>query len=374
MQKKEYIELIFTIRNLIFYVIIRVLNADLSQQFDLPVGPTITASVLQSLFDSLRLYPAEIDAGIRKFGLTAAATGDPRQRIPLKNYVGLFEWLAQELGQNCLGLNLSQRAGPEMIGAVGYLFLSSATLEMALQNLVRYIRAIQDSTQMDMTVEDGYAKLSYRVLDETVGERRQDCEYSQGFNWRLIQLFSDRKVPLVRVDFEHERKGDIAHYRRIFQAPVLFGQSNNTLYLRRDQLQSSSSVLDPNLLPILEAHVNESVALQSDSQGIADQVETCLTDEVLRAGPRAKVIANRLALSEVTLHRRLRAEGASFKQVVDGKCKAVATRMIAQQSTPISAIARRLGYAEPACFTRAFRRWFGVTPREYRKQLIQKSP
>jgi AraC-like DNA-binding protein len=70
------------------------------------------------------------------------------------------------------------------------------------------------------------------------------------------------------------------------------------------------------------------------------------------------------------LHRRLSGEGTSFKHLSDEASKELAIFLIAQKNLPIATIARRLGYAETACLTRAFHRWFGMSPRAYRIALL----
>ncbi|MEM7707993.1 MAG: AraC family transcriptional regulator [Pseudomonadota bacterium] len=333
--------------------------------------PTIAASVVQSLCDALPDHQPVVQQGLRRFSLTRFSAQDSYHRVPLKSYLRLFEWLAEELESPNLGLELSDRTGVETIGAVGYLFLSSATLEQAFNSMIRNIQAVQDVSYMALTLGTRYALVSYRVAHNNLAECRQDNEYSLAFMWRLIQLYTGSSCPLVQVDFEHAPPQDIAVHKRLFKAPVLFNQPNNNIYLPLSAMKLTSAALDSNLFPILEAQLNESVAQQARAQRFSDQVIEVLSDDVLREGARAKVVAARLGISTATLHRRVRREGQSFKGLLDDHCKQLAQRMMSQPTLPIASIARRLGYAETACLTRAFRRWFGVTPRQYRKQQGQ---
>ena len=82
---------------------------------------------------------------------------------------------------------------------------------------------------------------------------------------------------------------------------------------------------------------------------------------------RARDVAALLGISVATLHRRLSAEGTSFKRLSDEASKSLASLLIAQKSLSIATIATRLGYSETAALTRAFHRWFGMSPRQYRK-------
>ena len=335
--------------------------------------PTISVSVVHSLCDLLSEHQGLVREGLARFEIEIADKHDVNARVSMRGYLGFFEWLACELERPFLGLELSQRAGPDMLGAVGYLFLSSVNLEVALTRLVQYSLAVQDNTSptpRKLLVASDYIKLNYSVLNDQITEARQDAEFTTGFDWRIIQTFCGRVASLVRVDFEHDRPAYAqSDYHRVFPAPVFFGQASNALYLPRSLLAARPVNVDPHLSPILDAHLRAIVSRRAQVEKFSDQVRACLTQEIMRQGARAIVVAGLLGLSKSALQRRLRAEDTTFKTLVDENSMLLASTWIRQSQVPVSAIARRLGYAETACLTRAFRRWYGVSPREYRRAI-----
>lgn len=335
--------------------------------------PTIASSVVRSLCDALSDQSALVQRGLTYFGLSSITDTVTYDRVPLNRYLALFEWLSRELDRPNLGLQLSNETGVEAIGAVGYLFLSSGTLEQAFTSLVQNLSAIQDVSHMTLSMDSRYAMISYRVAQENLANCRQDNEYSLAFMWRLAKLFTGNTCPLVQVDFEHAKPDDVRYHRRVFGAPVLFSQPNNNLYLPVSAMQMSAAVLDSRLHPILQTRLSAIAPQQAQQLSFSDRVVELFTDELLRQGIRAKLIAARLGMSTATLHRRIRGDGNTFKGLLDGHCKMLAQRMLSQHTLPVSAVARRLGYAETACLTRAFQRWFGMTPRQYRSRQ-RKSP
>ena len=91
--------------------------------------------------------------------------------------------------------------------------------------------------------------------------------------------------------------------------------------------------------------------------------------QLLLAGePPLETVAEQLGLAPWSLQRRLRDEGLSFSQLVDGVRRELATHYLGQPQLPISQLAPLLGYSEASAFSRAFRRWFGVGPRQWRQQ------
>jgi len=332
------------------------------------IEPTISYQFVTSLFDAVKDRPEVIREGLRRYELSGL---DPRTaKVSLRRYIALFEWLAEKLDRPFLGLELSQLGGPEMLGVISYMFFASKDLESAIRNFGHYLQALQEHSQLTLEIDDEYAHIDYGILDDRITQRRQDSEYSLGHTWHLMQLYTANLCRLTMVEFEHDRPpGGEGPYRRLFGAPVLFRRRANRLHLRSEQLRTPSKSGDPNLFPILEAHIQELISRSSRIESFADQIRSYLTHEAIGRGVRAKEIAARLGVSVATLHRRLASENTSFKRISDDAARSLASLLIAQRSLSIATIARRLGYSESAALTRAFYRWFGMSPRQYRNTL-----
>lgn len=336
---------------------------------ELQTQPTISSKVLLSLYNDLSAEREVFDRGLEQFGVMIQELQDFHGVISLHSFVRLFEWLANELNDPFLGLRISQRSGPDALGAVGYLFLSSGKLETALLSLVRYLEAIQSSSTMELRYFDRFVQVHYRIVDDTIGPRRQDSEYSIGLIWRYINLLSDGQIRLVQVRLEHEPPAGMQReYRRVFRAPVLFGQASNALTLPLEDVQKWREGLDPHLFPILEEHITTTLNHSTTAESFTDSVTGLLTESVLQQGARARLVADIMKISVATLHRRLNNEGSRLKQLVDSRCKELAGRLLRHSNLPVATISRRVGYAEPAVFNRAFRRWYSMTPGEFRHQ------
>jgi len=329
---------------------------------------TISIQIIAALVEAIGDHREITDAALRRFDLIDLNT--PTTRVPLRVFVELFEWLATRMKKKCLGLELSERGGPQTIGAVGYLFLESENLKAALSNLGRYLFAVQEGSRFSLGVEGEYAYVDYGILDDKISARRQDSEYSIGSTWNLIKQFTGNKCQLTMVEFEHEKPSDSeALYRRVFDAPVIFRRRANRLHFRSEYLSLPSRSGDPFLFPILEAHILSSIDEHKHDQTFKEKVKNQLTHDALADGLRAREIATHFGISEATLHRRLKKEQTSFKAVHDDASRSLASLLISQPSLPIATIARRLGFSETAALTRAFHRWFKMSPRDYRNSL-----
>jgi len=333
-----------------------------------PKEPTVSYQIVAAFVETIGGHRDDIDEGLRRFNLDGLDSS--MARVSLRSYIELFEWLARKMQRPFLGLELSERGGPQTVGAVGYLFLESKNLEAALNNLGKYLFAVQEGSSFKLEIDGEYAYVDYGILDDRILNRRQDSEYSIGATWNLIKQFTGGACQLTMVEFEHEKPAQAkVPFRHVFGAPVLFRRRANRLHIRSNLLSTQSRSSDPFLFPILESYIQSSIAEIDSADSFTDIIRKQLSHEALGAGLRARDIAARMGISESTLHRRLGKERSSYKKIYDEAAQSFASLLIRQKSLPVATIASRLGYSETAALTRAFRRWFGMSPRQYRKTL-----
>lgn len=125
---------------------------------------------------------------------------------------------------------------------------------------------------------------------------------------------------------------------------------------------------DPVLRQVLEARADDVLARLKMRTGVALQVQRALASRVAGGDMRIGALARELAMSHRTLQRRLAAEEVSYQELLDDARKEAAARYLGESTLAICEIAYLVGYSEPAPFHRAFKRWYGVTPENFRLQ------
>ena len=123
---------------------------------------------------------------------------------------------------------------------------------------------------------------------------------------------------------------------------------------------------DPILRRFLEGQADAMLARMPAKTGLAVDVQRALASRVAAGPARMSSIARQFGMSERTLHRRLAADGVSYQELLEEARKAAAGRYLDESSLAIGEIAYLLGYSEPAAFHRAFKRWYGKTPDQFR--------
>ena len=156
-------------------------------------------------------------------------------------------------------------------------------------------------------------------------------------------------------------------FEALFRSPVEFGADSNALYFDPVALREPLPGANPEL-----ARANDQVVIdylgRFDREHLSMQVRSRLIELLPGGQPAQKDIASSLNISVRNLQRRLHAEGVSFKHLLDETRKDLATQYIQDSHRRIGEITYLLGFSEPSNFTRAFRRWTGVSPNEFRQR------
>src|SRR5262249_30331159 len=146
-----------------------------------------------------------------------------------------------------------------------------------------------------------------------------------------------------------------------------FAAEANGLVLSHAVLGLPILTSDPPLLSLLDQHAEQSLAARASPSRLLGRVRQSVRDNLRRESPSLETIAAALKMSPRTLQRRLGEEGASFQQLVDSVREELARVHVGQGKMTLAEIAFELGYAEQSAFLRAFKRWTGLTPTEFKR-------
>lgn len=326
---------------------------------------TIRSSVLYNILCHIDISLDEQENLLSKFGLNTEHIANGFNTLPLRTYIQILEKLANLKNDPFFALNLSQKMGPDMIGPIGYVFLASPNLGVALRKFSHRVVDIQQATSFDV-LEKEDVHLRYNIVDETILPRRQDAEFSIGFVFNLIQKYLGRSFAPKEIHFDHKKHSPQIDYEQFFKCPVYFEQNFNALIIHKSDLNRGEAVIDPALIPILEHYMDWSSELAIQPQNLTENVNQLLSNSLSPEKVKVKHIAGRLGIGVNTLNRRLSNEGTTFRQILRRKRIAVAKRYLKDTHLNILEIAIKIGYSETAAFTRAFKSETGITPKQYR--------
>ncbi|MGE0449037.1 MAG: AraC family transcriptional regulator [Vicinamibacterales bacterium] len=306
----------------------------------------------------------------RAASIDPAVLNEPSSRIPASCMERLWRVAEQLTGDPDVGLHSAESYNPGALSIVGYVILSCRTAREALDRLTRYAPLLNEGLRVDLVDAGGTTVCRFGAVDtlDSFLHRapRQVMEtLAAGIVVTLARLAT---APLAasEVRFRHVAPASTAEHQRIFGTTVRFAQLDDAVVYESERLDAPLISADPALLEVFEGDARRKLDALADRCGISGRVLALLGARMKGTVPPLADVASELAMSERSIQRSLNEEQTSYRQLVDDVRKSLAMEHLSRPETSATDVAFLLGFSEPGAFTRAFRRWTGVAPTEFR--------
>jgi AraC-like DNA-binding protein len=309
---------------------------------------------------------------LREAGIDPARLAVPHRRFALAEVDRLWTLALASTGHTTLGLDrpLARRCIHFELAAQA--MGSSRDLGSGLVLLSEYLTLIDDAASFRIQGERGDRWLVFDH-DSEGGSPRQRVEFMMLALHLLCQYVTRHRVRLAVAEFVFPEPADLHPHRMAFHCPLRFAQPANRIRVGKEDLA----------LPVFGS--GESIFTMQD-RVIEDRLTRLggarttyrASEEMVRrlhlGQPRRQELARSLGLTESEFERRLRAEGHSFDQLLDGIRKDLAEQYLRQPGYEPQQVANLLGWEKAAQLTNACKRWFGVDTSEFDRLAAQKKP
>jgi AraC-like DNA-binding protein len=292
---------------------------------------------------------------------------EPSAPIPLFGLCSAMDDAVRRTHNDNFGLWFGHQFAPQSLGLLGYLATSSPTLGQALRNMVEYFPVYQQSSLLRLCEAQGICRLEYRLQDTRIASRRQDAELSLTQFCNVMRLALGPSWAALEVHFEHPRPSDWHAHREAFGAEVRFAMQYNAILFRATELGKPMPYSDSQLLAIIKQSMQQLRPTTQIAPSLVARVREQILGVLPDGEPRLDDIAERLSVPAWTLQRRLKEENECFKQLIESIRRELAHTYLQEERLSISELSFRLGYTEVSTFSRAFMRWHGVSPTQWRE-------
>lgn len=301
---------------------------------------------------------------IERAGIGKEQLYDSQLRTP-HSAQNLFWQAAEDVsGDTDIGLHLGKHM-PLLKGQViEYLFFSSPTLGDGIRRMLNYQRLISDAISLQLIEENVDAYISFSFPDMPL---RQLTECSCGALIQFLKAVSDNVFTAKRIHLTHASGDNPGEYAKVWEAPVDFDQDENRVYFDKTFLNYRSLHAQPELFSVHEQLANQQLANLELQDLIAD-VQTHIAGLLETGEINVETVAKQLNMNPRALRSQLTEAGTSFSQVLNDYRHHLAKKLLAKTNESIAEIVYLTGFSEPSTFYRAFKRWEGITPVEYRKR------
>lgn len=292
---------------------------------------------------------------------------DPDARIPISVALQLLEGAVQLTQDPDLGLKAARFAAQGSYDLLEYTMVSAASVREANEVMRRFIQLMNSALDYSLEVSGDLviSRFSSRVpLPRAAADFQLAALYSASRRWLPAPPDAYGEVWLTYPEPADTRE----HARSFSHAKIRFGAPFDAIVFERKYLDLPMPQADPKLHALLRRQLEQAVADLPPAQELRRQVRKLILAELCGGNPSADHIAERLEMSRRTLTRHLVQQGTSFKALLEEVRRELAERALISEEVGIAEIAERLGFAESAAFHRAFKRWTGMTPADYRER------
>ena len=322
-------------------------------------------SVAALVAQTLRTYDCDPGPLFREAGLDIGLLSNPDTRYPGNRVQHLWQLAVDASGDPCFGFVAGEQVQPAVLHGLGFAWLASDTLRDALTRLMRYSRLI--STAANMQLQDTDNSLDLVILRpkgvKFVAPAFQDAGMS-GF-LRMCRLTAGDEIDPVHVSLMSTRPNCAEALETYFRAPIEYSADTNILSFSKQLVDSPLAHANPGLARINDQAVVDYLA-RFDRDSLTMQVRSRIIERLHDGTPNQQTIAHSLNVSLRSLQRKLNKEETNFKSLLESTRRELALVYIRETHRSLGEITYLLGFSEPSNFTRAFKRWTGVSPIEYR--------
>ena len=301
----------------------------------------------------------------RAAGIDRMPSNDPMHRLTTSEVAAVFSECVSRTNNPAFGLTVARFLHPSALHALGYSLLASSTLRDACERLTYYFRMVSEQADILIREDQNGFILETSLKSDAVAAETIDAWHA--FLIRLFRLIHSPDFSPIRVELARPHPGEYEQqYLSSFGASITF------------DAPSCRIILDPAVVDEPLMGGNREIALQND--GIIESYLAALEDSDLISRVRKLIIerlgsenctrdaiARDLAMSPSSLQQKLAQMDTNFQDILAQMREKLALDYMEQSRYSITEISFMLGFSDTSSFNRAFRRWTGQSPTEYRE-------
>ncbi|HTF19258.1 MAG TPA: AraC family transcriptional regulator ligand-binding domain-containing protein [Chryseolinea sp.] len=313
---------------------------------------------------------ANLPAMCRQLEITVADLSRSDRVVDFEQAYKAWEVALAATGDTALGLHLGATTTPSILGIVGHLMQSCATLSDAFRQVCIYSAVATDMFKYSMTQRDQQTILTFspapawtRISPKTA---RQAVDQAMAGCLNVFFLLSGQHIRPLNATFAFRSPAQLDPYTQAFGTTLQFNARYHSLIFLRHDLQVPLYQHDRSLFATFEALAKKQLRIRRSKSTFRDEVLSCMRFEFAPQVPSLEIMAARMNLSSRTFQRKLAAESMSYRDMADQASKEIAMSLLSSGNISLKDMARLMGYSEPSALRRAIKRWTNSTPRKWK--------
>ena len=329
---------------------------------------TIAICFVASALQSVRGRDLNADELLANVGLSSSLLQVPQARVSAKHYSAIWRAIASALDDEFFGQD-SRRMKVGSFAMLCHSILSCKTLGSALDRSLRFYALILDDISGSAERDTREARI---VLHEhAAGESPRIFAHElllmllYGVSCWLV----GRRIPILRTEFSYAEPAHSAEYRLMYSADLRFNRPNTLLAFEASYLDLPVVQNERSAKEFLRTAPESILLKYKNGSSLTARVRRRLRQFLPGSVPDFDALAQEMNMTPATMRRRLHEEGESYQSIKDHLRRDLAISYLSHSSRSVMDIAVELGFSERSAFHRAFRKWTGASPGEFRRTL-----
>ncbi|EAT13106.1 AraC family transcriptional regulator [Bermanella marisrubri] len=295
-------------------------------------------------------------------GLNREQLDEPDRMVDVSIIEAIYDFGAQYLDCNNIGFRVGQWGDSGRWGVLGHIVDSASTIAQALEYQKRYQSLVGNVSRSEFLIENQYGVLKWLPHYQCSRHITEEVVTSWvAFAKKALAV----KLSPHAIHFTHEQEADKSEFEVFFECPVYFSSTFTGIEFDTRIIEMPLMGHSPDLLKVLTGYA-DLIVLKKQKNAANEVVTQFVIDSLQHKVPTLQDVAEHLGVSARNLQRKFKQQGTNFKTIVDDIRKEYAFTYLLQTNYKMTYIAQILGFSEQSVFQRAFKRWTGMTPGEYR--------
>lgn len=332
---------------------------------------TISIAFVHEALVCLRENGIDERAMLLRAGISPELLAAPQARVSSSHYGVLWHCIAQTLDDEFFGLD-SHRMKAGSFTLLCHSLIHSDTLERALRRALRFFRLVLDDFAGELEIEDGIARIRLKDRSNPLSGEAAQPKRAFAYGTYLLILHGlacwlvGRRIPLLCADFRCVEPSYSSEWRILFSQKLNFSQPDSGIAFSAEYLAMGNIQNERTMKEFLRCAPANFLVKYKNSASFSARIRRRLRQLPPAAWPDFITLAKQLHLSQATLRRRMDDEGESYRNILDDLRRDLAIGLLSDSGKSIAEITDMLGFSETSAFHRAFKKWTGTRPGEYR--------
>jgi AraC-like DNA-binding protein len=323
------------------------------------------ATFILPVAQALRLQGVDAMEVIEAAGIDPAGVINPDRRISVTSMQALLRACVEQTDDEAFGLLAAEQLQPQVLHGLGLAWLASDTVYDGLKRTVRFGKLMATAVDLRLEEEGDYVHLTIGGAVEIDDFVHAGRDFAVGMITRMCRLTLGEFLAPVRIEMERPTPQKPERWEYLLSSRVLFDCEATRITWSRADIMEPLATGDPMLARVNDEQTEsylDSFMSQSTSREVVGKIVEKLPD----GPPNQQQIADAMHVSNRTLQRKLKEEGTSFMDLLQDTRLQLARKYLNHPSRSVVETAYLLGFSEPSTFSRAFKRWTGLAPADYR--------